>query len=137
MRIGIIGTGNMGTILTEALIEGNAIEEENIRITNRTLEKAFQLKNKYPQIHVETDANDLARNSEIIFICTKPAEIYPLLLKLKKDLTTEKCLISITSPISVQQLEAVVPAHAYGSFRHYESGTFGVFVTYGENCSDD
>ncbi|HEY2421445.1 MAG TPA: NAD(P)-binding domain-containing protein, partial [Neobacillus sp.] len=40
MKIGIIGTGNMGRILVEALIEGKAISPSSMMITNRTKAKA-------------------------------------------------------------------------------------------------
>lgn len=41
MRIGIIGTGNMGTILTQAFIDAKAIPENKISINNRTIKKPF------------------------------------------------------------------------------------------------
>jgi len=59
VHIGIIGTGNMGTILTEALINGKAVCEKNISITNRTIEKANRLKQMYPNLQIETDIEQL------------------------------------------------------------------------------
>ena len=44
MKIGIIGTGNMGRILAEALIDGNAVSPSSMMITNRTLSKALEIK---------------------------------------------------------------------------------------------
>ncbi|BBP90870.1 hypothetical protein BsIDN1_44880 [Bacillus safensis] len=48
MNIGLIGTGNMGTILTEAFIESKAVNPSSITITNRTIEKSVQYKKKEP-----------------------------------------------------------------------------------------
>lgn len=47
MKIGIIGTGNMGTILVEALIDGKAVSPSSMVITNRSKTKAMLLKDKY------------------------------------------------------------------------------------------
>lgn len=45
MNIGFIGTGNMGTILIEALIESRAVIPSSLTITNRTIDKALNIKN--------------------------------------------------------------------------------------------
>ncbi|WP_423778624.1 NAD(P)-binding domain-containing protein, partial [Enterococcus faecium] len=50
MKIGMIGTGNMGRILAEALIDGNAVSPSSMIVTNRTLMKAAELKKAYPGI---------------------------------------------------------------------------------------
>ncbi|MDP4171633.1 MAG: NAD(P)-binding domain-containing protein, partial [Bacillota bacterium] len=60
MKIGIIGTGNMGRILAEALIEGKAISPSSMLITNRTQSKANMLKNKYSKIMVMNNAAEVA-----------------------------------------------------------------------------
>ena len=86
MRVGIIGTGNMGTIIMEAMIDSKTVPEENIYITNRTIEKAHKIKSAYKEIHVENDPINVILKSEIIFICVKPLDIYPLLNK------SETCL---------------------------------------------
>lgn len=44
MKIGFIGTGNMGTILIEALIESKAAIPSSLTITNRTIDKALNIK---------------------------------------------------------------------------------------------
>lgn len=53
MNIGVIGTGNMGSMLIEALIETKAVTPAQFRITNRTPEKAAKLANKYPGMQVK------------------------------------------------------------------------------------
>lgn len=44
MKIGIIGTGNMGRILAEAILDGKAVSPSSLIITNRTLSKALEIK---------------------------------------------------------------------------------------------
>lgn len=108
MKVGIIGTGNMGTILVEAFIDGKAISPSNFYITNRTLKKAEKLQNKFPSIHVCTNASEVIQQSELIFICVKPLDIYPFIKENESVFTKDKCVVSITSPLSVTQLESLV-----------------------------
>lgn len=49
MNIGFIGTGNMGTILIEALIESRAVIPSSLTITNRTIDKALNIKKTIPR----------------------------------------------------------------------------------------
>ncbi|WP_077618875.1 late competence protein ComER [Bacillus sinesaloumensis] len=108
MNIGFIGTGNMGKILIESFVESLAVPPSKITITNRTIEKAIAIKNSLPDITVAATNEDVVKGSDLIFICVKPLEIHPLLHQLSSALTSNKCIVSITSPISVEQLEAIV-----------------------------
>lgn len=139
MNIGIIGTGNMGTILVEALIDGKANSPSSMIITNRTKAKALLLKDKYKEIRVENNAVKVASQSDLLFICVKPLEIYSLLEELDPYLTKDKCLISITSPVSTMQIEKKISC---SSIRVIPSITnralSGVsLITYGDHCRED
>ncbi|ASA95402.1 MULTISPECIES: late competence protein ComER [Anoxybacillus] len=109
MNIGFIGTGNMGTILIESLINGKAVKQEQLFITNRTLEKAYNIQKRYPNIHVMPTNEEVVKHATIVFICTKPLHMPDVLKQLRPHLTDHHCIVSITSPISVQQLESLVP----------------------------
>ncbi|WP_027407868.1 late competence protein ComER [Anoxybacteroides tepidamans] len=111
MKIGVIGTGNMGRILIEALLESKAIDATELIITNRTIEKAIDIQKKYPQLEVAASPENVVKGATIIFLCVKPLDIYPLLKELSPYWTKDHCLVSITSPITVQQLESAVPCH--------------------------
>lgn len=138
MRIGIIGTGNMGTILTEAFIDSQATPQNHVHITNRTIEKALQLKEKYPDIHVEETNEEVVSNSDVIFLCVKPLDTFPLLEKINHLLTKEKCLISITSPVDVEQLERYVQCSCIRVIPSITNRSLagGCLITYGSHCSD-
>jgi len=108
MKIGVIGTGNMGTIIIESLIKASAIQPAQLFITNRTISKTELLKIVYPSLQIVDDARVVAERSDIIFICVKPLQIKPLLETIKDVLSPKQMLISITSPVSVHQLEAAI-----------------------------
>lgn len=136
MKIGIIGTGNMGKILIEAFIESHAIAPSSLTITNRTIEKAIEIKNHYPDITVSDDPQEVIKRSELIFICVKPAEFHPLLSTLSPYLSKEKGIVSITSPIKVSQLEQVVECSVARVIPSITNRALsGVsLLTFGESC---
>lgn len=111
MKLGIIGTGNMGSILIQSLIEGMALPPSDIVITNRTLKKAEKIKLDFPDITVVETAEEVIKQANTIFICVKPLDIQPLLSTLKKDISPHQLLVSITSPISVDQFKSLVNCH--------------------------
>ncbi len=108
VKIGIIGTGNMGRILAEALIDGNAVSPSSMMITNRTLSKALEIKKIYPSLTIGKNATEVAEKADAIFVCVKPHHVFGVLDTIKPALTKDKCVISITSPISVEQIESKV-----------------------------
>ena len=138
MKIGIIGTGNMGRILVEALIEGKAISPSSMMITNRTKEKALLLKNKYKDVQVGENAMEVAAQSDLLFVCVKPLDMAKILEEIKSYLNEEKCLISITSPINTSQIENKVSCSVVRMIPSITNRALsGVsLITYGENCHD-
>lgn len=111
MKIGMIGTGNMGRILIEAFLESKAIAANELIITNRTIAKAIDIQKKYADLQVVTSAEEIVQQAAIVFLCVKPLDIHPLLKRLSPYWTEKHCIVSITSPITVKQLESVVPCH--------------------------
>ena len=99
----------MGTILISSFIDGFAAPPSDFIVTNRTLEKTIPLKERYPNLTVVESAEAVVSQSDLIFICVKPHEIYPLLNNLKSSLNETKFVVSITSPVAVNQLELLIP----------------------------
>lgn len=139
VKIGIIGTGSMGSILIESFIESTAVTPSQLIITNRTIEKANAFKEKFPDLQVVESSKDVARAADILFICVKPLQFRSLLKELNSVLTKEQLLISITSPISISQLEAAVScktARIIPSITNRAlAGTS--LVTFGTTCNAD
>lgn len=97
----------MGSILIQAMIESKSVKTSDLIITNRSLGKANRLKEQYPNLQIAESANEVVENCQFIFICVKPLQIYPLLQQLHDSLDENKVIISITSPISTEELERV------------------------------
>jgi competence protein ComER len=137
MKTGVIGVGNMGRILTEAMLEQEALTPSSLTIANRTMKKALELKNKYKDISVVASAKAVALQSDLIFLCLKPHDIFHVIKEITPFLTKDKCIVSITSPISVDQLESIVPcsvARAIPSITNRAKAGVSL-ITFGTNCS--
>ncbi|MBD3109980.1 late competence protein ComER [Bacillus sp. AGMB 02131] len=138
MKVAVIGTGNMGTILIEAFILSDSVLAKNMNIYNRTQPKAQAIKAKYPNIHLCSSEIEAAQNSELIFVCVKPGEMHTVLSKLAEHLYADQCVVSITSPISVAQLEEMLPCNTARLIPSITNKVFsGVsLLSFGENCSN-
>lgn len=139
MKIGIIGTGNMGTILVEALIDGKAVSPSSMVITNRTKTKAMLLKDKYENIRVGDNAAEVASQSDLVFICVKPLEVYKVLKEINPHMNSRKCIISITSPVDTNKLEDKTSCSVIRVIPSITNRALaGVsLLTFGENCSEN
>ncbi|GER66963.1 pyrroline-5-carboxylate reductase [Weizmannia acidilactici] len=137
MNIGVIGTGNMGSILIEALIDVGAITPSQLWITNRTPEKAELLKNKYPGIRVG-NIKDVIRNGELVLLCVKPLDMHGILSRYGAAFRKEQCLVSITSPVTVEQLASVVPCSCARAIPSITNRALAgaVLLTFGSQCTD-
>ncbi|MBS4209045.1 late competence protein ComER [Bacillus sp. FJAT-50079] len=137
MKIGIIGTGNMGTILSEALLDGKAVSPSDMIVTNRTKDKAEMLKHKYKDVIVTASPADVIHHSALIFLCVKPQDMHAVIAQNKASLTADKCLVSITSPIQVSWLESMVSCSCARVIPSITNRALsGVsLVTFGKKCS--
>ncbi|MGN8645543.1 late competence protein ComER [Gracilibacillus sp. HCP3S3_G5_1] len=108
MKWGLIGTGNMGAVLVTAFLESNVIDQESLYINNRTIEKAYAIQQKYPQIHVEENIFALIEKVDTIFLCVKPVDMIDVLREIKPILDEKQLLVSITSVMSVEEIESII-----------------------------
>lgn len=138
VKIGMIGTGNMGKILVEAMIDGNAISPEDLFIFNRTINKALEIKEDYPNINVCYSDIEIAKQTDLTFLCVKPHDMYEVAKNISPYLTKDKCVVSITSPISPDQLDSFFScsvARIIPSITNRALAGVSLF-SYGSNCTD-
>lgn len=109
MKLGIIGTGQMGSLLATSFIRSGALLPSRLIVTNRTAEKASRLKQQHPALQVAESADEVVKQADIVFLCTRPLDLYSLLQTVRKKWRDNQLAISITSPITVPQLEQAVP----------------------------
>ncbi|MBH0158524.1 late competence protein ComER [Fictibacillus sp. 5RED26] len=139
MKVGIIGTGNMGSVLASSFIESSAISPSRLMVTNRTLSKAERLQNVYPKMKVGNNPEEVFRFAEIVFICVKPHEFYSLLSSNKSSISKHQLLVSITSPISCEQLEDLLDCNIARAIPSINNRALAgsSLVSFGKRCHAD
>jgi len=103
-EIGIIGIGNVGSMLLHKFIELNSSEVENIYVANRSKEKLESLKIKYPSINICESNEELAKRCEKIMICVEPLNLPRVLNEIKPYLKDETYLMISTSMVAQKDL---------------------------------
>ncbi|MDD3407061.1 MAG: NAD(P)-binding domain-containing protein [Methanomicrobium sp.] len=101
---GIIGTGNMGSMLVRKFIEAGAVSAEDVLVYNHSPEKLEALV-KLAGVRAAKSNTDLAAESDIIFICVRPDDASSLFSEIKESLTEDKILVSIISDISIAKIK--------------------------------
>ncbi len=116
MQLGIIGTGQMGGMLTTAFAK---IKQPQLVIFNRTAGKAAMIQQKYPdQIQIADSMESIITTSDFLFLCLKSTDTQHWLLKWGDMLKSNQCLIMTTSQIpiavaeslTVSQIAKVIPS---------------------------
>ncbi|MDO7905499.1 late competence protein ComER [Paenibacillus sp. JX-17] len=109
MKVGFIGTGNMGSLLIDAFIAAGALEPHQITASNRTRTKTEQLSERYPGLKSAANNRETAACSHILFLCVKPLEFHHVLQEIQDVTTPDQIAVSITSPVQLRHLESRLP----------------------------
>jgi len=106
-KVGIIGYGSMGKMISSKFIESKTISESNMFISNRTFEKIMGLKTIYPLLNICKNNIDVAKNVDILFICVKPLEIKTVLLEILEYIKDDCHIVSLNGSVLFKQLEKI------------------------------
>lgn len=109
MKVGFIGTGSMGSMLIEALIQSGALEPAQLIANNRTLQKVQRLAFQYRGLQVADCNEEVVRKSEIVFLCIKPSDFKTVLHEISPYVSPKLIVVSITSPVLIRHLEHQLP----------------------------
>lgn len=107
-RLGFIGTGSMGSMLIKGLIDKKAIPMEGVGIINRSQTKPLALQRDYPGLRIYDDHRALVEDSNIIFICVKPADLPDVLARTGREFSWGKIIISTLLAPPLQDLEKLI-----------------------------
>jgi len=105
LNVGFVGTGNMGGVLVQALLNSAALKPEQVTVHNRTPAKAERLAGLHPGIRVARSAAEAAADRDILFICVKPLEYKAVLDEIAPVAKRETIVVSIASPVLIRHLE--------------------------------
>jgi pyrroline-5-carboxylate reductase len=111
-KIGVIGTGKMGTVLIDALISRNIAPAAAIIASDKDKEKLHEIKQCYG-VHAAEDSGKLVKASDVIILAVKPQNMLELLAQISASITKAKLVISIAAGIPTHYIEG----HAEGHIR--------------------
>lgn len=103
-KLGLIGLGNMGSMILEQLLQIGVFKEEDLYIANRSRSKADSFASKYPSINVCDSNTEVARNCERIIICVEPVNVPKVLLEIKSFLDKDSYLMISTATVAYDDL---------------------------------
>ena len=104
MKIGFIGTGNMGSSIIKGILSSKFEENENINIFDLDKDKVNNLVKEYG-INAVNSEKELAENCDIIILSVKP-HIIPIVLKnLSGNVKKDTIILTIAAGISISVIE--------------------------------
>ncbi len=98
--------------MASAIISGilNSNQAENFSITGSEVnEEIAKSASDRLNIEVITDNKKLAKNSDIVFIATKPNTVAEVLNEIKENLNINTLLVSIAAGVCTEKIEKIVP----------------------------
>lgn len=99
----------MGSLLINAFLASGALDANQIIASNRTYEKVENLASLHPGLVPAKNNQETVKKSNIVFLCVKPHEFKEVLEYIKPVVQPDQIFVSITSPVQIKHLEAVLP----------------------------
>ena len=107
MKIGFIGTGNMGSAIIKGIVTAKFISGNEINIFDPNNAKVRELVEKYNANSLH-DEISVVENSDIIILCVKPNIYNSVLKKIKDSIAKNKIIVSIAAGISIDSIENII-----------------------------
>lgn len=103
-NIAVIGLGEIGSIISEKLIEHNVIDKEYLYVYDRNKTKMENLEKKYKDINLCFSAEESVKNAKHVFVCIQPQYIPSLIKELMYKFFHDVHLCISSSNISFNKL---------------------------------
>lgn len=107
MKLGFIGTGNMGGAILKGILAGGKVEANNIFIRNSS-DNSTQNAAQKNGVQACSSLKELAQKSDIVFIGVKPYLVAKVLGEIKDELKN-KIVISMAASVEIRDIEAIIP----------------------------
>lgn len=104
-KIGVIGTGKMGSVLISGVLSRNLISKDDFIVSDIAVDNLEYQKNKHG-IHVTNDNKIVAKKSNIIILAVKPQIMAGVLDEIAGAVDQKKVVISVAAGISTMFIES-------------------------------
>ena len=108
MRIGFIGTGNMGGAILSGYINSGTAEGNEILVCDQNEETKKHLKEEFADISLYENADYLVKNADIAVVGVKPQIIGSVLEGFKGAYSNEKLIVSMAAGIKIEFIEKIL-----------------------------
>ena len=106
MKIGFIGTGNMGSAMIKGLVTSEYVSGSDINIFDVNVEKSRELSEKYNVKPLQNEV-EVVDNSDVTVLSVKPNIYNSVLEKIKARIDENKIIIVIAAGISIESVENI------------------------------
>lgn len=104
-KITIIGGGNLGVAIAEGLLKSKFCKPADLTVTRRKLSALSGLAKK--GVNVSGSNPAAVKNSDVIILAVKPFQAADVLNGIKKELTTNKILVSVVTGVLIDEMEEI------------------------------
>lgn len=104
IKLGFIGCGHMASAIINGILNSRFLPQENVWASEYSKDFA-KTKSEELKIKVITDNKELAKNSNVIFLATKPNNIKDVLQQINSELSEDKLIVSIAAGVSTKTIE--------------------------------
>ena len=110
IKLGLIGCGKMGRALIEGALRDKVVAPENVFVSSRTPSAIEAMTSELGVTAVGSNV-EVANLSDVVLLCTKPADIPLVLLELanESECLTSTLLISAAAGLTIAQQEKILP----------------------------
>lgn len=105
-KIAVIGGGNLGTAIAEGLLKSRFSKAADLIVTKRNTSTLKSLKDK--GVEITSDNSAAVKKSEVIILAVKPFQVADVLNGIKKELNSNKVLISVVTGSLISEMEEAV-----------------------------
>ncbi len=103
-KIAIIGTGKMGSILLQSMLNQNLLSADQLKATDKAADKGLPARMALP-VPVGSNNPEAAAWADIILLCVKPQVVKTVVEEIRPQLEESKLLISIAASVPTGLIE--------------------------------
>ena len=108
MDYGFIGFGSMANMLIHGLLEYSHVSPSDVCVTRKDKNKLNEVTETYKGVIVYDSCIDIVKNSSVVFLCVKPAEIKDILIEIKPFITDKTHIVSLAGTVSMKSLQFII-----------------------------
>jgi len=113
MRVGIIGTGSMGSVLARALLETNVVTPDNLWLFNRTASKSTALVSELGVNHLPEESAQAHPPLDCLVLAVKPKDVTNGCRFAQRYLAPDVLFVSLLAGIPIPRIAQLLDGHRH------------------------